>query len=187
MDREPPTFNDDIVFSRVQPPFGREAAEASGETDHDRSEGEVPIDEDDSINDNENDEIGGTESEYGHDDTQSNSAIGDDFADGRARDVQNELPPGNVEEQNSIGEEGPASYNEEAEYDAEGASDDGEQYQAEPLHITGHRRSRDDEESVISGQADPKRTRTGLVYVADGETEDEELTREFAVYAAIAM
>ncbi|KAE9167405.1 hypothetical protein PF002_g30886 [Phytophthora fragariae] len=187
MDREPPTFNDDIVFSRVQPPFGREAAEASGETEHDRSEEEVPIDEDDSHNDNENDEIGGTESEYGHDDTQSNSVIGDDFADGRARDVQNELPPGNVEEQNSIGEEGPASYNEEDEYDAEGASDDGEQYQAEPLHITGHRRSRDDEESVISGQSEPKRTRTGLVYVADGETEDEELTREFAVYAAIAM
>ncbi|KAE8979132.1 hypothetical protein PR002_g24502 [Phytophthora rubi] len=187
MDREPPTFNDDIVFSRVQPPFGREAAEASGETEHDRSEEEVPIDEDDSHNDNENDEIGGTESEYGHDDTQINSVIGDDFADGRARDVQNELPPGNVEEQNSIGEEGPASYNEEDEYDAEGASDDGEQYQAEPLHITGHRRSRDDEESVISGQAEPKRTRTGLVYVADGEAEDEELTREFAVYAAIAM
>lgn len=43
---------------------------------------------------------------------------------------------------------------------------------------------------MIRGEAQPKRTRTGLVCVADGDAEngdDEDLMREFTVYAAIAF
>ncbi|KAG3120667.1 hypothetical protein PI125_g1003 [Phytophthora idaei] len=197
MNRQPPTFGDEMVFTNPVRTSCRKSdeptraddedvdmgdeqeatASASGREDAaDGDYGEDQADPDmDAIMAEEKDpqDVESNEGNTpvaGEEDTLENDAEG--YISPHEEDVQSDQP-----------------YDSQEENENDSNSDESSTssiHEVTPPILTGHRRAREDGESMLSGEAERKRNRTGLVAVGGDAEEEPDALEAFAVYAAIA-
>ncbi|RAW21206.1 hypothetical protein PC110_g20123 [Phytophthora cactorum] len=167
MNRQPPTFGDGMVFTNPVRTSCRKSEEPTRTDDEDADMG---------------DEQEATASASGREDAADGDYAGEE--DTLENDTEGYISP--YEE--DVQSDQPYDSQEENENDSNSDESSTSSILEVMLPIlTGHRRAREDEESLLSGEAEWKRNRTGLVAVGGDAEEGPDALEAFAVYAAIAV
>ncbi|KAE9047576.1 hypothetical protein PR003_g1033 [Phytophthora rubi] len=190
MSREPSVFNDDIVFTNpVQP--------SSGKTDEHRGTSaesqDLEGDQEAGASGPDVDSAAGSDYRGDQDMDATKSEEGcrqnDDEAEGDYSDAGEDETFGSYSEDDSHPYDGPDVQSQQSNHSRdECEADSGDETivpEPTPPILTGHRRVREDEESVLSGEAEKMRNRTGLVTIADDDEQDA--FDGFALYAAVGV